>query len=449
MKLVKIIIAVVLTGMTIYGWMTVGTEYFSSDAAYNEIIGHAEKAFEVGLYQDAYNSYVEAEKLKPSEELTRKQVEAFSLYYEHDSPDDYNTRNELIDILDKARLSYPQTASYALDEINLYIDNQDLELAKRVCEQALESNSENKELLSIRNDIIRSFYLGYEYCAEYRQSDAAYWAVFNGAEWKVSIIGTDKKFQSDLENCGAVSTGGVYLAKEPEKAARFYDLDNVAIGITKEDYLSYGIYQEGLCPVQRSETEWTYIDLMGEEKVGNFRYAGTFLNGKAAVQRSDGQWALIDQEGKTVSKNTYSNIKLNINGEWASNGIMIAAKAENQYILLNQSEERIGDFQCTNIDIPGNTGLYAFEQEGKWGFVSCEGIVVIRPTYDQAQSFQNGLAGVCVDGQWGFINTENEEVVECQFLDVGYVSAQGCVMVSDEDALYRVLTFYFLQEVSA
>lgn len=60
-------------------------------------------------------------------------------------------------------------------------------------------------------------------------------------------------------------------------------------------------------------------------------------------------------------------------------------------------------------------GLAPISENGKWGFVNTDGIIVISPRFDRVMEFSEGLAGVYIDNKWGFINTSGEFVIEPQF----------------------------------
>ena len=72
-----------------------------------------------------------------------------------------------------------------------------------------------------------------------------------------------------------------------------------------------------------------------------------------------------------------------------------------------------------------------------------KGKVMIEPQYDEAKSFSNGLAAVCIDGMWGFINEENELVIENRFLDTGYFTSGGVCFVSEVSGEYYMITLRF------
>ncbi len=90
---------------------------------------------------------------------------------------------------------------------------------------------------------------------------------------------------------------------------------------------------------------------------------------------------------------------------------------EKDYIKLYSSTERRffnkSGNEVENKEIFTNLSLFAFEQEGKWGYKDKEGNIKIEPTYDMVTELNNyGFAGIKNDNKWGVINFQGEIVTE-------------------------------------
>jgi hypothetical protein len=59
-----------------------------------------------------------------------------------------------------------------------------------------------------------------------------------------------------------------------------------------------------------------------------------------------------------------------------------------------------------------------------FGYVDPEGRVVIRPQFEEARNFVEGLAGVSKGGKWGYIDRHGRFVIEPQF-DWGHDFSRG------------------------
>lgn len=63
------------------------------------------------------------------------------------------------------------------------------------------------------------------------------------------------------------------------------------------------------------------------------------------------------------------------------------------------------------------TTLQSRQQDGKWGFVDDDNVVMITYSFDEVRPFSEGLAGVRIDSEWGFINLGGELVIPFKFSD--------------------------------
>lgn len=73
--------------------------------------------------------------------------------------------------------------------------------------------------------------------------------------------------------------------------------------------------------------------------------------------------------------------------------------------------------------------LRPLSSRGKTGFVDAAGEWVIRPRYEDALPFSEGLAAVKEDGKWGFVDTEGKAVLDGLF-DEAYYFNQGVALVT-------------------
>jgi len=67
-----------------------------------------------------------------------------------------------------------------------------------------------------------------------------------------------------------------------------------------------------------------------------------------------------------------------------------------------------------------NIKLYAFNFDypcniKKYGYMDEENKIVIKPKYENALSFSEGLAGICINGKWGFIDVSEKIIIECKY----------------------------------
>src|SRR3954463_10837627 len=70
--------------------------------------------------------------------------------------------------------------------------------------------------------------------------------------------------------------------------------------------------------------------------------------------------------------------------------------------------------QAQNKD---SVGLFPIRQDGKWGYINRTGEVVIKPQYDDAWDFSEGLAYVRAGMRRGLIDKTGQMVIELQQVD--------------------------------
>ncbi|ECL3693363.1 WG repeat-containing protein, partial [Campylobacter coli] len=56
----------------------------------------------------------------------------------------------------------------------------------------------------------------------------------------------------------------------------------------------------------------------------------------------------------------------------------------------------------------------------KWGFIDKSGKFIVKPKFDEAWDFSEGLAAVGLNGKWGFIDKNGEFAIEPIFDDIYY-----------------------------
>src|SRR5947199_3031800 len=76
-----------------------------------------------------------------------------------------------------------------------------------------------------------------------------------------------------------------------------------------------------------------------------------------------------------------------------------------------------------------SVGLFPIRQDGKWGYISRTGEVVIKPQYDDAWDFSEGLAYVRAGMRRGLIDKTGQMVIELQQVDFAGRFSEGLAPV--------------------
>lgn len=128
------------------------------------------------------------------------------------------------------------------------------------------------------------------------------------------------------------------------------------------------------------------------------------------------------------------------------NGSQIFTGSEGNYNLINIDTDNMeysiiakgfedADAFCTEEPA-------AVKRDGKWGFVSSSGNMVIEPVYEEAKSFSYGYAPVKVSGKWTLIDINGKEVLDAEFADMGSPAENGTVPVSFDGKTWDLISLF-------
>jgi len=84
--------------------------------------------------------------------------------------------------------------------------------------------------------------------------------------------------------------------------------------------------------------------------------------------------------------------------------------SENGNIIIEPQYDAVGVFA---------EGVAPVVIDGKIGFIDKTGTVVIEPQFEDIEGFSEGLIAVELNNEWGFINNKGEMVIEPQFENIG------------------------------
>ena len=77
----------------------------------------------------------------------------------------------------------------------------------------------------------------------------------------------------------------------------------------------------------------------------------------------------------------------------------------------------------SNTIVYPNNNIYAYCEDGKWGYKNKDGKIIISPVYDLATDLDEfGFAGILLDEQWGVVNSKGEVIKQPTFnLEIYYL----------------------------
>ncbi|MGE8658283.1 MAG: WG repeat-containing protein [Achromobacter sp.] len=75
----------------------------------------------------------------------------------------------------------------------------------------------------------------------------------------------------------------------------------------------------------------------------------------------------------------------------------------------------------------------AGDPAGTWGYIDPQGGMVIKPAFQEAESFQNGLAAVRQGDLWGYIDQRGNWAIEPRFTRASGFNAEGTALVEQDE----------------
>ncbi len=228
-------------------------------------------------------------------------------------------------------------------------------------------------------------------------------------------------------------------------------------------------FSEGLAAVQVGQDKgwkWGYIDKSGSFAIApQFDYADEFSEGLAAVRVGDektGQWGFVDKSGNFAIRPKWDHAAafsrglavvrmgnavtgkeqvIDRQGKYVSGvkeGVVLPCGNGMTLVGINVSwTDRGANRQFGFLDRSGNYAIkpgfdeaFCFAEgmaavrvgdadTGKWGFIDTTGKFVMGPIWGFAYPFKDGLATVALAGsgksKWGMIDTAGQEILPLQF----------------------------------
>lgn len=153
------------------------------------------------------------------------------------------------------------------------------------------------------------------------------------------------------------------------------------------------------------------------------------------TNRAENQIYLLETKGRTVEEYE-SFIKrhpknTNVGKAWQ--------KLYDAFLTENLTKSAISEFieaypknpfhnQITSDLVLNDTRFYSVQSNGRWGFISEDGIYDIPSAYDFVESFSEGLAAVVLNQKVGYITKSGLLKINYQF-DDGLPFSEGCAVV--------------------
>lgn len=434
-KAMPLIILMIMLLMLIVSWNNVFSFKGGLKAEYNEHITAAEAYMEKEIYIDAVKEYEAALDLQPDNYEVALKI--MNLYKELGDKKAYIEACQNAINADKRQVKpYIEIADY-------YIESSNYSKAYKFLKQANDNIKENEDirqrlikirsqynLLTVEYDTFSGWYYG---------SDAEYGYAKVSIDGKYGLLKSDNKatIKCEYDDVGLLMNGVLPVKRNDEY---FYVTAEGYRKLVTDDSASYlGTFSSTYAPAEING-KYGYIDKKVKEHHFEYDYAGCFSNEIAAVQK-DGKWAVINTSFKNVTDYIFDEILLDEYGFCSTYGVFFA-KQDGKYYLYNKEGEKISDgFEDAKLFASNEPA--AVKLNGKWGFISKSGEIVIEPTYEDADSFSLGYAPFLENGKWGCIDEDGVVLIEPIFDEMKPFAKNGYALVKvDGIQKFAVVNIY-------
>ena len=439
MKLSKIILPVVLIGVTFIAWISFFSGTLGTVSQYNDCIAAAEDSVEKGLYEQAVEYYRESLKYKNTSDTYYSIKDAFELYYaeEHTA----FVRGIYSEAMYEASAAYPENADFWEKNVSLAMEVEDFDEAYSMVKSARKSGVDTEYINETYSTLLYMVEADYNIYTDFVTSLNGYITVYDGEAYTVlNNVGTPLRSRYTFAGPINENGKGMYVNSVDARILDSYEVARARFDVELEDA---GYFNDalGIVPVNTNGV-WRYMTFAGEILPGEYEIAAGFYN-DTTVAYDGNAWYTVASDGSAEKLDGIEDVKLDLDGCFGRSDVIVAKK-DGKYGLYDTSFAPLCDFTAEDMDICIDGNLIAFKKDGKWGFVDSEGNVKLEPKFDGAKSFANGYAAVCnEEGKWGFVKDDFETVIDYSFLDAYYFTSSETCPVSLSEGTMQLISFVF------
>lgn len=436
MKKERIILSVFLIAMVALAWYSQITLNVNQTQKYDELIESAESYVEQKLFQKAIFDYEDALKIKESESVREKWMDAYLSALD----DGVIKQKDYIKAMEEFCTIYPKRTDVWEKIISQLIDSKSYKDAKKYYNKAVQAGAKSEKLDDLGDIIEYSFSENKRIYTKVIGSSNGYHTVFNDKKW--GVMGSDGEwiYECDYLHIGPSGNTDEFLVTT-DKGLRVLDKSSVVQAIIEEEFKDSKMISDSIIPVYDGKA-WRYYDYSENKYIlDSYENVSSFCDGNAYIKK-DGKWYLINKSGEVTDGVSFDNIIMLDNGEFSYKNIMIASN-DGKCDIYNSDGKKLSDIGASDMDFYFGDLIAFKDGNGKWGFVDKDGNIKIEAQFDEAKSFSGGLAAVKKDEKWGFINKTGKLVIENRFVDTGYFTSKGICFVSDSTGEFHMIALRF------
>ena len=230
-------------------------------------------------------------------------------------------------------------------------------------------------------------------------------------------------------------------------------IDNVKVDESKKENC---LFSEGLVPVCNNDYKWGYMDKNGNMVIDyKFNDAKPFSEGLAAVAKTSEDeesyycYGYINKKGEYVIKPQFDDAGSFHEGRaYVGEVVGDSERIGNKYALkyINKKGEVVieGNFQYETLDIMQSDfseGLACVCVDGKYGYIDRNGKMVIKPQYEAARAFSEGLALVFDEDKRNIVEAVSETIIKGKNSPSKFINKKGKTVI-DTSKYYNAASFY-------
>jgi hypothetical protein len=143
-----------------------------------------------------------------------------------------------------------------------------------------------------------------------------------------------------------------------------------------------------LIPCQVQDSLWGFADVNGNIVIKpQFKSEPSyFRDGYAIIVKKDGKFDYIDENGKLMNKNYFAITPF-------SEGLAVTVEENSYPVVVDKNFNKVFEMKSAQEIGIFSEGLARFRNyKQMWGFLDKAGKIAIKPIYDYAESFSEGLA---------------------------------------------------------
>lgn len=404
----KISIILVIVIAIIAGWFVSVNKFLGIDdeKAQTQLVQEADGYAKKALYVRAIPKYKEAlaYDIGSNADIEAKLLEAYSSYG---------------DVLSYVNLAGKRIADGTLAE-DEYIKAADYLLSTNKLSDAMELIRSGLKLIG--SDRLVNYYeenryecstraLNYESITPTYENkimpafDGEKWVYINknGDDLKIGAFDTAVPFNDD--GYAVVSVGGKY--KTILTNGDLYGIDETGV----EDV--YAVSDSRVLAKYKGKYSYYDYDFQSLTKDSHQYDQITCNNNGVAAVKQGNAWGIITDDGSTAVDFILSDVAVNSLGNAFSGGHAMVKDGSGWY-LIDTKGKRINEAVYADAKAPESPQGYiaVADKSGKWGFTDLDGNLVINYKYDDAKSFSNDVAAVCVGETWEYISVKDKVVID-------------------------------------